>query len=241
MTREQFRNRFIVGFSIFMGLMFFVMMSSSGANVLMSLGSGVLMGFMTLGVAMMSYGYKGFLQQRSFTDKKQASQSTDHHQSRTVEIDLPKDQAIQVTLDALNTLDKQPVPVPDDVLVQLENLLPRTQRLTIHEVDEVAGYIRAGLKARILGIPEFIDFSRIEIQLKDINPNTTQVQIESKANSIFDTYDFGKNLHYVNTISLYLRRESQQITAGSRLQNQGLSGLNEQPDSDNNQQATSQS
>lgn len=167
--------------------------------------------------ATLSDAYRAYLQRRAFAGKKQAGQSIENHQQRVIEIDLPMDQAFELALDALNTLDDQPLPIPDDTLIKLENLLPRKQSLKLREVDPAQGVIRAGLRGRVLGIPDFGDFSRIEILFQKVDPHTTQIRIESKANSIFDMYDPGKNLHYVNQIALYLRRESQQYGAESRL------------------------
>jgi len=222
MSQVQFRNRVVFGFSLLMSVLFFLTVIMSGGAFIPSLLSAVLMGIMMSGVAMMSYFYKGYLHQRAFTDKKQASQSTDHHQTRTVEIDLPQDVAFDLALDALQTLDKQRVPVPDDILVKLENLLPRKQYLTIHDINREQGTISAGLKARVMGRPEFFDFSRIAIRIEKVNTTTTRVYTESKARSVLDTYDFGKNLHYVNTIALYLRRESQQVSAELRLREDNM-------------------
>lgn len=217
MARSQSPTKFVTVFSVLIFAIFFLQMLFIGQTIGVSLFFASIMGLLTAGLATMSYAYKAFLQRRSFAGKKQSSQSMSNHQQRTVEIDLPRDTAFDLAMEALQIFDGQPVPVPDDWLVKLESILPRKQILNIRESDKAQGIIRAGLKSKTLGLPNFIDFSRIEIHLEKIDLHTTRIHIESKANTIVDMYDLGKNLHYVNEIALYLRRESQQMQAESRL------------------------
>ncbi len=217
MARTLSPIKFVTFFSILIFAIFFLQMLFLGQTIGVSLFFSSIMGLLTAGLATMSYAYKGFLQRRSFAGKKQSDQSISNHQQRTVEIDLPMNTAFDLSMDALKIFDGKPVPVPDDWLVKLESILPRKQFLNIRESDKNQGIIRAGLKSKTLGLPNFIDFSRIDIGLEKIDAHTTRIHIESKANTFIDMYDLGKNLHYVNEIALYLRRESQQMQAESRL------------------------
>lgn len=217
MSQSQIPIKYISTFTIIIFVLTFLQFYTLQASLPISLLSASVMAVFTAILASLSYAYRAYLQSRAFSGKKQASQSIENHQQRTVEIDLPMEQAFELALDALKTLDDQHLPIPDDMLIKLENLLPRKQFLKIREVDPDQGVIRAGLRGRVLGIPDFGDFSRIEILFQKVDSHTTQICIESKANSIFDMYDLGKNLHYVNQIALYLRRESQQYGAESRL------------------------
>jgi len=217
MAQSQTPTKFVTLFSIAIFTLFFLQMLWLGQTVGVSLFFALIMGLLTAGLATISYAYKGFLQRRSFAGKKVSSQSTSNHQQRVVEIDVPMDKAFDFAMEALQTLHKKRIPVPDDIWVKMDNMLPRTQHLKIRESNKTNGIIQAGLRGRALGIPEFFDFSRIEIRLEKVDSQTTRVHIDSKANTIFDVYDFGKNLHYVNQIALYLRKESQQSTAESRL------------------------
>lgn len=218
MAQQQVQNRFTLFFTLATSLFFLVILLLQGAPLMIALAATAVMGLMTAGLSRVSYAYQAFLQRRSFSGKKQADQSIESHQQRMVEIDMPMDEAFNLVMDALKSLDNQRVPIPDDVFVKLEMWLPRKQTLTIRESDQEQGIICAGLKASILGIPEFHDFSRITIRLDQLDTHMTQIHIESKPNIAFDIYDLGKNLHYVNMIALYLRRESQQLSAESRLQ-----------------------
>lgn len=228
MSQTQYRNRLIFGFPLFIAGLLFLFMIMTGAPLVLSVAYALIMGAMSLALTMLSHGYKSLLQKRSFNDKKQANQSIDSHQTRTIEIDLPMNQAFDLALDALQTLDKQSVPIADDLLVKLENILPRKQFLNMRHTSRETGHIEAGLKARVMGIPEIFDFSRIHIRLEELNATTTRIYIDSKANRMLDMYDLGKNLHYVNQIALYLRRESQQSRAESRLKD----ALSDDVDSD---------
>ena len=217
MAQTQTQVKFIAFFTIIISLLFLTLMLSQGATLLISVMASLLMGGLTAVMATMSYVYKGFLQRRSFSGKKVSSQSISNHQQATVEIDASFDVAFDLAMDALQTLNKQRVPVPDDILVKMDMILPRTQHLKIRTSNKADGFIEAGLRGRALGIPEFIDFSRIMIRLEKVDSQTTRVHIESKGHTMMDMYDFGKNLHYVNQIALYLRKESQQSVAESRL------------------------
>ena len=238
MAQSQTPAKFVTLFSILIFALFFLQMLWLGQTVGVSLFFASIMAILTAGLAIMSHAYKGFLQRRSFAGKKQSSRSVSNHQQRTVEIDMPMDQAFDLTLDALQTLDKKPVPVPDDFLIKMESILPRKQVVKIRETDREQGLIIAGLKGKTLGLPDFIDFSRITIRLTKIDSQTTQVHVDSKANTIFDMYDLGKNLHYVNEIALYLRRESQQMQAESRLSDRQLDEI-QNPNDDESLQSGS--
>lgn len=239
MARSQNPTRFIVFSTLLVTMVFFVLMLSQGAPLSVTLTGTAVLGVLTAGLTTVSYAYKAFLQRRAFAGKKQAGQSIENHQQRTVEIDVSIDVAFDLALDALKTLDKQRVPVPDDMLVKMEMLMPRTQHLKIRDADRVNGIIDAGLRASTLKIPEFIDFSRINIQLEKINNNTTRIHIESRANTVFDTYDMGKNMHYVNQLALYLRKESQHLSAESRLQDSEIHADNDVEDGSTAQQSSS--
>lgn len=198
-------------------VLFFAQMLFVGAGVTMSLAAAALMAVLTGMLGAASYGYREFLQRRAFSGKKQVSDNLEAHQTRTVEIDMPFDKAFDLTLDALKMLDDKQLPLPDDILVKMESILPRKQHLKIRETDREMGTIQAGLRGKTLGLPDFWDFSKINIQLQRLDNQTTRIRIESQNNIPNEIYDLGKNLHYVNEIALFLRRESQQIDAESRL------------------------
>lgn len=207
--------------SVITFILFFFQMQFVSEHIGLSLLAALIMATLTAVLATISYGYREFLQRRAFAaGKKQASDNLEAHQTRTVEIDLPYEAAFDLALDALKTLDNKNIPIPDDILVKMESILPRKQFLKVLEVNREMGNIRAGLRGKTIGIPDFWDFSRIDIQLQRIDNNTTRIQIESKNNIPGEIYDLGKNLHYVNEIALFLRRESQQMNAESHLEDE---------------------
>lgn len=208
----------ISAMTIIIFLLFFAQMLFTGVGIGNSLLFASVMGALMLVVGAMTYGYREFLQRRAFSGKKLDSDTLDAEQKRTVEIDLPFDAAFNLTLDALKTLDDKNIPLPDDILVKMESILPRKQILKIHEIDREMGNIRAGIRGKTMGLADFWDFSRIDIQLQRIDSQTTRIRIESKNNIPGEVYDLGKNLHYVNELALYLRRESQHMSAEAHLQ-----------------------
>ena len=205
-TRKSMKMTAAMSAIIF--VLFLLQMQAVGMGLGQSVLYATVMAAMTAVVGAMSFGYRSMLQRRAMAGKKLPEDSFESHQQRTVEIDLPFDAAMDLALDALKTLDGQRVPVPDDLLVRLENMLPRKQRLRVHKEDREMGTIKTGLRGSVIGIPDPVEFSRIDIQLQRVDEGTTRIRIDSKANTLFDAYDLGKNLHYVKHLASYLRRES---------------------------------
>lgn len=176
-------------------------------------------GFLLFNLLMVaiSYSVRLFTQRQALARKKQrGDDSGDSHQQRTVEIDLPFDAAYDLALEALATLDGQDVPLPDTPMGRLEALVPRRQALRVYETDRAMGTLRAVLRARTFGIPDVVDFTRLDVQLQRVDDATTRVRIESRANRLVDDYDSGKNLHYVRLLATHLRRATGQDAAGEQ-------------------------
>jgi hypothetical protein len=217
MALSQQSKIFSAGFALLNFVFALLMMMSLDATFGGSLAFALVVSAITFLLSSMSLGVRDYMQQRAFVGKKSAAATTAAHQTRTVEIDLPYDAAFDLALEALKTLDNQTVPIAENVPIQLEALLPRKQRLKLRKIDRKTGSIQAGLRQRLLGIPDVLDFSRITIQVERIDATTTRLYLEGKAHMLWDNYDLGKNLHYVNTLALFLRRESQQHHAEKRL------------------------
>lgn len=161
------------------------------------------MAFISLAMLVGGFAAREAAQRRALSGKKQAHDSLEAQQQRTVEIDLPYDAAFDLALEALQTLHGQPVPLPRQPLV------PRTQALRIYEQDREIGSIHAGLHTQIVGITDPIDFSRLDIRLQQLSPTITRLRVSSKGNALAgEFYDYGKNLHYVKQIALHLRRQT---------------------------------
>jgi len=187
------------------------------------LGTGLLaaalMGLFTAALATASYRYRGYLQRKAFTGKKQADESLSSRQERSIEIDVPYDAAFDLALDALQTLHKQDIPQPDDdsLLMRMETWVPRKQLLRIYKQNREAGTIHAGLRSKVFGLDNVVDFSRLDLQLEKLDSATTRIIISSKPATLSEYYDLGKNLHYVNSLAKYMRFHSQQMSAEERL------------------------
>ncbi|MGB1285640.1 MAG: hypothetical protein ACPG7F_03815 [Aggregatilineales bacterium] len=184
----------------------------------------------TIALSAASYGFAEFQQRRAFSGKKMAADTTQAHQQRTIEIDLPMGIAFDLALEALQTLDNQKVPMPD---TSVTKHLPRKQRLALKETDREMGIIRAGLRLKLPGITDPMAFSQLAIHLQHIDAHSSRIRIESKATSFVDDYDMGKNLHYVNELARYIRRESQQHNAALRLQSDADDAVMDEPLSEN--------
>ncbi|MCA9915319.1 MAG: hypothetical protein KC496_18325 [Anaerolineae bacterium] len=198
---------------------FFIEMMLYGVGLGVGLAAAGLMGLFTAALATASYRYRGYLQRKAFTGKKQADESLSSRQERSIEIDLPVDAAFDLALDALQTLHRQDVPQPEDdsLLMRLENWVPRKQFLRIHKQNRAAGIIHAGLRSKVFGLDNVADFSRIDLQLEEVDSVTTRIVISSKPAMLSEYYDLGKNLHYVNSLAKYIRFHSHQINAEERL------------------------
>ncbi|MBZ0285498.1 MAG: hypothetical protein K8L97_32510 [Anaerolineae bacterium] len=217
MTQTNRSITMVAGFTALVSFFFYMLMIAFRLELDQRLLYTVICAALTAALAATGPIARSYLQQRTMLDKKQADDSLDSRQQRTVEIDLPFNAAFDLTLDALETLDGQNVPVPDDPLLRLESLLAKKQYLRLYETDREMGSIRAGLYIKTLGIPDPVDFSRIEIRLQRLDADTTLIRIDSKGNALFENYDLGKNLHYVKLLAQYLRRESHVINAESHL------------------------
>lgn len=225
-------------FTVVVSLFFLWIVLSLGIALHTSLMLTALWGSFTGLLVASGYVSRAYLQQRAFEGKKQTGANADSHQQRTIEIDLPFEAAFDLTLEALKTLDNQAIPMPESAVFRLRNWLPRQQRLHLEKTDQTMGTIRAGLRAKQLGILDVIDFSKLDIQLQRLDAQTTRIHIESQPASVFDAYDMGKNLHYVNHVALYLRRESQHLhTAATRLGNADTIEANDNADEETHNRA----
>ncbi len=211
MTQTHRSIAMVAGFTALVSFFFYMLMIAFRLELDQRLLYTVICAALTAALAATGPIARSYLQQRTMLDKKQADDSLDSRQQRTVEIDLPFDTAFDLTLDALETLDDQNVPVPDDPLLRLESLMAKKQYLRLYETDREMGSIRVGLYVKTLGIPDPVDFSRIDIRLQRLDADTTLIRIDSKGNALFENYDLGKNLHYVKLLAQYLRRESHAI------------------------------
>ncbi|MCS6836675.1 MAG: hypothetical protein NZ750_11755 [Anaerolineae bacterium] len=159
----------MTSFVIFVTLLFFFTMLSLRLPPLMLLGLTVIYAGFTVGLVWMGMTLRERLQQRAFQGKKQASDDTDSHQQRVIEVDLPLEEAYDLALEGLQALDGQPAPVPDDPLLRLETLVPRTQTLRLLRTNREMGDIEAALRLRTLGMSDLVDFSRISVRLQRLD------------------------------------------------------------------------
>lgn len=208
-VRKQFS---IFAFSIlFTFIVLFLMFtvttgSASGGLLVASIMASLTLILGTIATAIQHQRHKN-----AFADKQKTVDDMAVHQSRTVEIDLPFSMAFDVAMEALETLDGEPIP-------KTRTGLPTKQALKIHKTDSDIGRIEAGLRAKTAGIQDFLDFSRIDIQLQRIDKSTTRLQIESRPTSQLEVYDLGRHTHYVNHLALAIRKASQLSSAEENLQ-----------------------
>lgn len=140
------------------------------------------------------------LNQRAFQQKHKAK-TTSTHQKISVELDVPFDTAFDLCLAGLETLDGKE-------WYQAIKIFSKQQAICIHEKNRNIGEIQVGLRPRAFGITNPHDYLKINIKLRRIDPLTTQVEIDSKPYSNTVIYDYGMSHHIVNSLAIYLRRES---------------------------------
>lgn len=182
----------------------------------------------TLLLGLLVYGIQHQRHKAAFQHKQKATDNTDVKQSRTVEIDLPLSDAFDLALDALHSLDGEYIP---KTLLGIRS----RQILKIHHTDRDIGHIKAGLRAKTIGIPDIVDFSRIEIHLQRIDDHTTRLRIDSQPTNPLEVYDMARHTHYVNHLAVYLRRESDLQRASTRLEDEFI--VDDGVDSDSPPQA----
>jgi hypothetical protein len=122
----------------------------------------------------------GTLQHQAFEGKKQdADRSV--HQARDIELDLPYVEAYRLCLEALTSLG----------------------RVSLKHTNHLEGVIeaRTSLNWQTYG-------ERISFYLTRLDSHTTQVHIESHPRIKVALTDFGRNLHNVNQLSVFLRAHS---------------------------------
>jgi hypothetical protein len=126
----------------------------------------------------------GTLQVRSMEGKKKADHSYAVHQTREIEIDLPFDEAVVLAKAAVQSINGTSI---------LKETSPHEGVATIAA--------RTGLNWETYG-------EKINLHLERIDADTTLLRIESRPRLRTTLIDYGRNLHNVNTISLYLREHT---------------------------------
>jgi hypothetical protein len=235
------RNYFVwqSGFLLLNVLFMYYIVMQSGASVTVGAGAAMLWGLFTLALLVSGHVYRARRQQKAFQGKKQAQSSTESRQSRTVEIDLPRAEALTLALEALQALDNNVVPAAGDRQSAFNRAISKRQALHLKHVAPGTGRIDASLRVKLSGVTDVLDFTRLTVTVEAINATTTRVNLTAEATAI-DTYDMGKNAHYVRYLATYLRRESQQKDAESRLSDNSTShtSASDVPDAQRHQQTT---
>ena len=196
-------------FSIVVVLTFLLMYFQFSYTQIGTTGSLLVASFMaglTVILGLITYVIQHYRQREAYATKQKSSENMATEQSREIEIDVPFELAFDMVLAALDTLNKQPIP-------KTLTGIPSKQILKIHQTDRRMGRIKAGLRAKTIGIQDIIDFSRIEIQLQRLDSQSTRIKIDSRPTNPLEMMDLGRHTHYVNHLALYLRKESQQQRA----------------------------
>lgn len=195
---------------IFTFIAMYVMFSATWAGTAGGLLAASVMTGFTLIAGLLTLALQQYRQKAAFASKQKSTDDMASHQSRTIEIDLPFEQAFDSAGEALHNLDGEAIPATFTGI-------PGKQILKIHKENRDIGRIEAGLRAKTAGIQDFIDFSRIEIQLQRINENTTRLQIDSRPTNPLEGFDLGRHTHYVNQLALSIRQMSHEALAEARL------------------------
>lgn len=195
---------------IFTFIAMYLMFSATWVGAAGGLLAASFMSGLTLILGLITMAIQHQRNKNAFSNKQKTVDDMEVEQSRTIEIDLPFSMAFDIAIEALETLDGENIP-------KTLTGIPSKQAVKIHKADSGIGRIEAGLRAKTVGIQDFLDFSRIDIQLQRIDKNTTRLQIESRPSSSLEMYDLGRHTHYVNHLALTIRKVSQDYSAEENL------------------------
>jgi len=210
MSRIQ-KNVSVFAFAIvFTFIAMYLLFSATWAGAAGGLLAASVMSGFTLILGLISLAIQYQRQKTAFASKQKSTDDMDAHQTRSIEIDLAFDDAFDLAMKALHTLDGDAVPVTFTGIAS-------KQTLNIHTKNRDIGRIEAGLRAKTAGIQDFVDFSRIEIQLQRLDDHTTRLQIDSRPTNPLEGFDLGRHTHYVNHLALSIRQMSHEAQATSRL------------------------
>lgn len=207
----------LVVFSLLIFVLSFL--SLAAMKVPLALSAGMALFWTVLSASMMAGGfaYRGWQQRHAFIGKKQARANQTTHQQTRIEVDLSLAEAFSVALTAINDLDGQPIPQPEGLNQKVDRLVGRKQKLRIQTADAASGTIVADLRVHSFGLVDVLPFSRITLQLQEIDAATTAIDIQSDGRWMAEVYDLGRNLHYVNQLARTLRQQSQIMGAVDHL------------------------
>jgi hypothetical protein len=175
------------------------------------------LGYMGLGLMLsgLSFLYAQHVNKQAFEQKMKTGMEEEVIQTKVVEIDVPRHEAFDLSLEALKTLDNIPYPLPElkglGFARALNKLSNARLTLKIKEAERGTGTIEARLKGKSFGfMSDPWDTFIIRIKIEAIDAYTSRVTIESRPRVPTVVFDFGLDLHFVNQIALFLRQESSQ-------------------------------
>jgi hypothetical protein len=210
--RRKILTIFGVQAALFFGLMM-TMLFFVGADwywILM-----ISLGYMGLGLMLsgLSFLYAQHVNKQAFEQKMKAGMEGEVIQTKVVEIDVPRYEGFDLSLEALKTLDNIPYPLPElkglGFARTLNKLSNARLTLKIKESERSSGTIEARLKGKSFGfMNDPWDTFIIRIKIEAIDAYTSRVTIESRPRLPTVVFDFGLDLHFVNQIALFLRQES---------------------------------
>jgi hypothetical protein len=198
----------VLFFGLMMTMLFFV-----GADwywILM-----ISLGYMGLGLMLsgLSFLYAQHVNKQAFEQKMKTGMDGEVIQTKVVEIDVPRHEAFDLSLEALKTLDNIPYPLPElkglGFARTLNKLSNARLSMKVKEAERGIGTIEARLKGKSFGfMSDPWDTFIIRIKIEAIDASTSRVTIESRPRVPTVVFDFGMDLHFVNQIALFLRQES---------------------------------
>lgn len=141
-----------------------------------------------IGFGLLISGVFGTLQVRSMQGKKRDDGSYAVHQIREIEIDRSFDEATMLARAALRDIH--------GLKILRESGLTMTLEEAYGTIDA-----RTGLNWETYG-------EKISLRVTRLDDDTSRIRIESRPRLRTTLIDYGRNLHNVNTISMYLRGQT---------------------------------
>ena len=166
-----------------------------------------------LGLSGLSFLYAQRMNKLAFDQKMKSGTEEDVIQSKMIEIDVPRHEAFDLSIEALKMFDNMPYPLPDIKGLGLARFMNRMAharlKLKLKEAERSSGQIHARLKGKSFGfLSDPWDTFIITVTIEAIDADTSRVTIESRPRVPTVVFDFGMDLHFVNQIALFLRQES---------------------------------
>jgi hypothetical protein len=187
---------------IFSGALLLFQTTFTGALVMTALFTAAMIPIWIAELALFNFFHK-----RAFKGKSKDS-NTSPRQSKTIEIDLPYQEAFELCQEGIQAITGSKVRAMG---------FTHTIKARIKKADAVTGKIIGKTRAWLWIIPGFYEDMRITLNLEQTAPGVTRIHIDNRPVLPSVVFDWGYGLNNVNVVALYLRQQAYLHNAESHL------------------------